>query len=173
MANHVVLKVGKVASKNVDAFLKSARHATVDIDNGNLIALGGLVAGEKDLFTAATPVDVTAEEVFLVDEPVRTLVNGAYAINVADPREFYVPAGKAFRVRKLVVGDTIYVTAAGFESTPSVGKYAIPANGKKTLTPANDLSGNTKVAFKVIATENFYIGTETVTGYRLECVVAV
>jgi hypothetical protein len=145
----------------------------VDLNNGSFVRLTGLTSGETDLWVAATPSDVTAQEVFVIDEPVRNLISGLYAIDVVDPREFYIPMGRACKARKLVMGDTFSMTAVGFSSTPTVGQYAVPANGVYTLAPAATLSGNTLVAFKVISTENFYVGTETVTGYRLEVCVAV
>jgi hypothetical protein len=170
---HVIFQKGKLASTHIDAYLRSVKCAT-DLDNGNLVRITGLETGEKDLWTASTPTtaSITAEEVYIVDEPVRNLIGGSYAIDVQDPREFYVPAGLAARVRKLTVGDTCYVSAAGFSSTPTVGQYAIPANTSLLLAPAASLSGATVVAFKVVATHTFYCGTTSVSGYRLEVVVA-
>lgn len=169
---HVIFKTGKMASKHIDSYLRNVQSAT-DLDNGNVVVLTGLVSGQNDLWTASTPTAVTTQEVYIIDTPVRNLIGGLYAIDVADPREFYVPAGSVARARKLKHGDTCYITALGFSSTPTVGEYAIPANTALKLAPASDLSGNTLIAFKVVATENFYVGTETVTGYRLECVVAM
>ena len=173
MATHIIFKAGKMASKHIDSYLRSVQHPTETLDNGNFVILTGLVSGETDVWTAATPSDVTAQEVFVIDDPVRNLIDGVYAIDVADPRNFYVPATRTARARKVLHGDTCYMTALGFSSTPTVDAYAVPANGSFKLAPAANLSGSTKIAFKVIATENFYVGTETVTGYRLECVVAV
>ena len=170
---HNILVKGKALSSQLDAYLKNVQHPTSDLDNGNVVILTGLTTSENDLWIASTPADVTAQEVFIMDTPVRVLVDGKYAIDVQDPREFYLPATKPGRARKLAIGDTCYLSAAGFSSTPTVGQYAIPANGSFELAPAANLAGATKVAFKVIATHNFYVGTTTVTGYRLECVAAV
>jgi len=172
MATHVIFKAGKMASKHIDSYLRSVQHPTVTLDNGNFVILTGLVSGEADVWTAATPSDVTAQEVFVIDDPVRNLIDGAYAIDVSDPRNFYVPATRTARARKILHGDTCYITAAGFASAPTVGAYAVPANGALTLAPAANLTGSTIVAFKVVAAESFYVGTETVSGYRLEAVVA-
>ncbi len=173
MATHVIFKPGKMASRHIDSYLRNVVHPTVDLDNGNFVILSGLVSGEKDLWTAATPADVTAQEVYVIDEPVRNLIDGLYAIDIVDPRQFYVPAGRTCRARKCILGDTLYMTTLGFSSTPTVGQYAVPANTSLKLAPAANLSGSTDVAFKVVATENFFVGTETVTGFRLECVVNV
>jgi len=169
---HAIFKTGKMASKHIDSYLRNVQ-STSNLDNGNVVILTGLVSGQTDLWVGATPSDVTAQEVFIIDDPVRNLISGSYAIDVVDPREFYVPAGRACRARKLVMGDTCYVSAAAFASAPTVGAYAVPANGALTLAPAANLSGSTKVAFKVVATETFYVGMTTVSGYRLEVVVAV
>lgn len=169
---HAIFKTGKMASKHIDSYLRNVQSAS-DLDNGSLVILTGLVTGQPDLWVGATPSDVTAQEVFVIDDPVRNLINGSYAIDVVDPREFYVPAGRACRARKLVMGDSCYMSAAAFASAPTVGAYAVPANGAFTLAPAANLTGATLVAFKVIATDVTYVGATTVTGYRLEVVTAV
>ncbi|MBW3020715.1 hypothetical protein KY334_05440 [Candidatus Woesearchaeota archaeon] len=164
---HVIFRPGKMASKHIDAYLKNF-VGVADLDNGNMIRLTGLESGQADLWTAATPGDVTTYETFIVDTPVRNLIDGLYAIDVVDPREFYVPAGKIGRARKVVKGDTCYVGNSAITGSPTVGEYATPVNTSHVLaaTPASA----SKVYFKIIATENFYVGTTTVTGYRLECV---
>jgi hypothetical protein len=172
MATHVIFKAGQMASKHIDSYLKNVVHPTSDLDNGNVVIVTGLQSGQRDLWTAATPSDVTAQEVFIIDEPVRNLISGLYAIDVVDPREMYVPAGRTCKARKILHGDTCYITALGFSSAPTVGQFAIPANGSLKLAPASSATG-AKIIFKVVATESFFVGVETVSGYRLECVAAI
>jgi hypothetical protein len=171
MANSI-FKPGKMASKNVDSYLRNIECAS-DLENGNVVRLLELKTRAIDTWVASTPSDVTAQEVFIVDEPVRNLIGGKYAIDVADPREFYIPAGRTARARKAVMGDTCYISIDGLASTPTVGQYVVPANTSYVLAPAANLSGATLVAFKVVAEEKFFVGADTVNGYRLEVVVAV
>ena len=172
MATHVIFASGKMASKHIDSYLRNVVNPTTDMDNGNFVILNGLQSGQRDLWTAATPSDVTAQEVFVIDEPIRNLISGLYAIDVVDPREMYVPAGKTCKARKILHGDTCYMTALGFSSAPTVGQYAIPANGALKLAPAGSATG-AKIIFKVVAIDSFFVGVETVSGYRLECVAAM
>lgn len=167
-----IFKPGKMASKHIDSYLRNIECGE-DLENGNMVTLTGLVSGSIDTWVAATPTDVENQEVFIVDEPVRNLIGGKYAIDVQDPREFYIPAGRTARARKAVTGDTCYLTIDGFASTPTVGEYAVPANTQFDLAPASDLSGDTLVAFKVVAEEKFFVGNDTVQGYRLEVEKAV
>lgn len=173
MANtHVIFEPGKMASRELDSYLKSVQ-AHADLDNGNIVAITGLVTGENDLYVSAAPSDVTADDMYIVDSVKRTLINGKWSLDfVADVREFYIPEDYSARVRKLMVGDTCYISAAGFSSAPTVGQYAVPANAALTLAPAADLTGATLIAFKVVAAHTFTVGSESVSGYRLECVVA-
>ena len=171
-ATHVIFKKGLMMSENNDSYLRIGK-AHADLDNGNVVALSGLVSGEDDLWTTAAVSDVTAEEVFIVDgDSSKILVDGKWAIDLNDIREFYTPSGKRVRLRKLAHGDSCYVSAAAFASTPTVGQYAVPANAALTLAPAANLSGGTLVAFKVIKAHTFYVGGTSVAGYRLECVVS-
>jgi hypothetical protein len=165
---HVIFRPGKMVSKHIDSYLKNV-VSHVDLDNGNVVQLVGLVSGQTDLYTASTPATVTTQEVFIIDSPVRNLIGGLYAIDVVDPREFYTPAGKIARARKVIPGDTMFISAIGISGSPVVGQYAIPAADSVVLAAAANTSGNSIVQFKIIANESFFVGTETVAGYRLEC----
>jgi hypothetical protein len=166
---HVIFKPGKMVSKHIDAYVKNV-VCHLDLDNGNVVQLVGLVSGERDLYTASTPATVTAHEVFIIDSPIRNLIGGLYAIDVVDPREFYTPAGMVARARKVLPGDTMYITALGISGTPTVGEYAVPKADVVVLASAANVSGAEDVMFKIIAAESFFVGTATVAGYRLECV---
>lgn len=169
---HVIFEKGIMASTQLDTHVKSV-IAPADLDNGSIVEITGLVSGEADIYTCTAPSAVTTDDMYIVDGVKRTLLNGSYSLDfIQDVREFYTPSGLSVRVRKLAVGDSCYLSGAGFATAPTVGQYAIPANGAYTLAPAADLSGSTLIAFKVIATHSFLVGTATVSGYRLECVVA-
>lgn len=170
-ATHAIFEVEKMMSEHIDTYLKhGSAHAA--LDNGNIVTAGTLVSGEKDLYTTAAPTDVTADTMYIVDAVKIDQFEG-YRIDFSkDPRYFYTNSGEPARLRKLAVGDTCKISAAGFASAPTAGAYAVPANGVLTLAPAANLSGSTKIAFKVLEKVTIYVGSESVDGYRLECVVA-
>ena len=171
MATYPVVRIGKMASTTVDSFVKSAKYAVAGtaISNGSHVILTGLVSGDLNTYVAATPTSVTTQEVFLVESPVLVEVNGL-RVDLHDPRQFQNPADTPFRVRKLVNGDRLTMTADGFASAPTVGQYAVPANTALTLAPATDLNGATLVAYKVLAQRVISIGQSQVTAYEIEVV---
>lgn len=170
MANTIV-KIGKMASTNVDAYLKPAQY-TAALENGAHVVLGAMLTGDLNTYLASTPSSVTTQEVVLVEEPVLIEVEGM-RIDLQDPRKFTNPANRPFRTRKLVVGDSITVSVDGFSGTPTVGQYAVPANGATKLAPAADLSGNTLLAYKVDLLTNISVGLERVAAYKLTVVRAL
>lgn len=170
MANAVV-NLGVYAAKNVESYNKSVQ-ATFDMPNGSFIELNGLVSGQNDVYVAATPTAVTTNEVLMVKSPEIIEVNGL-RVDLTDVTNFYNPSGRPARAIHLKVGDDITITSEGFSSAPTAGQYAVPANGQMTLAPAADLSGNTLVAFKVIAATTIAVGATRKTAYRLLCVRAL
>jgi len=165
---YTVLNVGKYAAKNVESYNKDVQ-ATFDMPNGSFIALAGLVSGQNDVY-AATPVsDVTTQEVLLVHGPEVIEVDGL-RVPLTDVSKFINPANRPVRAVHVKVGDDITLTSEGFSATPTVGKYAVPANGQLTLAPADDLSGNTLVAFQVLEQTTIAVGQNRKTAYRLVCV---
>lgn len=163
-----VVKIGKMASTNVDAYLKSVL-LDVDVENGAHIVLGDMVDGDLNVYAAATPTDVTAEEVLIVEAPILPEIDGM-RIDIRDPRKFINRKGATVRARHLKVGDDVTITVDGFTATPTVGGYVVPENGKTKLTPAADLSGNTLIAYKVNAKTAISIGHEYVEAYKLTIV---
>lgn len=169
-----VVRIGKMASTNVDSFVKSAIIvAGTPLSNGSVVVLKGKQTGDLNVYVASTPADVTAEEVYLVESPILIEVNGL-RLPLADPRLFQNPVNTAFRVRKLVAGDTLTMTIDGFSGTPVIDQFVVPVNGAFTLAPAATLAGATLVAFKVNSvTRVVSIGQEQVTAYEIEVVRAV
>lgn len=163
-----VVKIGNMASTNVDAYLKSAQ-LSIDVENGAHVVLGDLVDGDLNVYNASTPTDVTTEEVLLVEAPVLPEVEGM-RIDIQDPRKFINRKGVPVRVRHLKIGDSVTFSADGFSATPTVGQYAIPQNGQTKLAPAADLSEDTVIAYKVDSKTAISIGHEYIEAYRLKVV---
>lgn len=169
MANAVV-KIGKMASTNVDSLLESVQ-INADVANGSHVVLGNPVAGMLGVYTATAPVAVTTDEVLIVEAPVLVEING-YRIDVEDPTQFINKANRSVRARHLKVSDELTLTIDGFTAAPTVGAYAVPVNAGYKLAPAADLTGNTALAYKVVARNDLSIGQGFVEAYTLRVVKA-
>jgi hypothetical protein len=181
MATHNILIQRKVAAKNIDSLNRSAVHATVDFDNGNLVSLSGLSTtdGEGEVFSAAVPATATlSDKLWMVYTPeVVVTVSGTKkfkGINV-DPQDFYVPALSIMDVYKPQVGDIITMTADGLATGSGAGSaFAIAADGVSKLTwAAAAISGLT---YAYLGTDYISLGSgainsQRVAAYRFECVV--
>lgn len=164
---YTIVVPGNMASTTVDAFLKNVKIST-DLENGSHVILGNLLDDNLDTYEASTPVDVTSDEIFIIEQSVINDVEGM-KINVVDPRRFINRAGSVVRARKLMVGDVLIMSIDGFNSTPTVGQYVIPANGKSKLDPSASV-GNTTLSYKVEKKTVISVGAEYVEAYQLRVV---
>jgi hypothetical protein len=168
---NVVVKIGKMASTNVDSFLQAVQN-TVDMGNGSHVIVGAPIAGCPEILACTTATDVTKQEVLIVESPVIVEINGL-RVDLQDPQQFYVPAGRPARARILRYGDKLTITANGFASLPTVGQFAVPVNGSYLLAPATTLAGATLVAYTVVAAVNVFVGKSMVAAYQLQVVSAL
>ncbi|OMD71207.1 hypothetical protein [Paenibacillus odorifer] len=128
--------------------ISSVKSAT-QIDNGRIVVAGSLVAGERELFNAATPTAVATDEILLVASPEVTYEAADGVLN------FTNKAGKPARAYHHTVGDTVTVTDVNIDGTSIVDQYLIPVNGSDKLTPSATL-GTTRFAARVIRKLNIY-----------------
>lgn len=168
MKKYTVIETGLMASDQNDSLVKSI-ISDEDLENGSHIVLGEPVKGDLNTYKAATPTDVTTQEVLVVASPVLVEVNGLRVAS-SDPRDFINPKGKPARALHLRTGDTLVISANGFTSTPVVGEYAVPVNESTKLKPVSDLSDNTVVAYLVEQEYSISIGKEFIDGYKLRVV---
>ncbi len=172
--SYSVLIPGEIAAKNIDSLNKFGK-ATVDVENGHVVALGDKsnVKGENDVYNVNVPATATlASDIFyMVNEPVNVLVNGKYSGLTDDPREFNIPAGKKFTMYKPMIGDEVVITADGLAGTKGTNTYVVPADGTTKLTWAADGTG-VSLAYKYVGDTYVSIGNERVTAYRFICVKA-
>lgn len=125
--------------------IETVRHSA-ELQNGMVCNLGALVNGEREVYNVATPATATlgSEELLLIASPEVMYESGK---NLAD---FSIPAGKEARAYHLTIGDVFTITDDGFDGTSAIGKYLIPQNGSLKLVVADDLSGATRFAAKII-----------------------
>ncbi|NLY47346.1 MAG: hypothetical protein GX053_15400 [Tissierella sp.] len=167
---YTVVVIGKMASTNVDAYVRNAQFEE-KIENGAHVVIGSLLDGDLNVYQGATPTDVENEQVFIVDEPVLVTVEGM-RINIDDPRKFINEAGRALRIRQPVIGDDITISEDGFEGTPVVGQYAVPQNGKYKLAPSATIPADVKLVYEVEAERAIPVGQDFVKAYKLRVVKA-
>lgn len=145
MIKHGVVRLDKLQATragNIETIV-----ASVDLDNGSVVAISGLAGNGGEAVTASAPTDVQTQEILLVASPEV----------VYDERQqiydFYNPAGSPSRAYHLYAGDIITVSNNMIDGEAVVGQYLIPQNGSTKLVPAADLSDNTRFAALVIAKE--------------------
>lgn len=164
MANHVIVNLDRiqaVKTGNIESVV-----ANIDLDNGSFVHLGGLVNGERELRQAVVPTTatITTDEVVLVASPELDYLPGKGL------KDFYIPAGTPARAYHLEVGDIFTITDDGITGTPQVGKYVVPQNGSVKLAVANDLTGGTRFAGKII--EKTYLGFDRISASVIQVVKA-
>ena len=167
MAN-AVINTSAMAAENVSAYKKVGVYSSADVMNGTIVTLGAMnvdntskVVKDYSYTVALGTANITAGSDFyvVVTPEVPTGIANVYD----DPREFINKAGKPLSLNRVLVGDTIEVTAEVFASADDfpiaaeVG-YVIPtaANGKLG-TPA---ASSDKAAFKVEALSTMTFGNE-------------
>lgn len=175
MSAKSVVILSSVAAKNNDSYVKSGKHATVAVQNGNVVIPGAKsnVAGEGDVYVTTTPATATLDSAIfhMVYEAPVPVVAGKYKGITDDPREFEVPAGATFNMYKPQVGDEIVITEAGLGGTKGLNTFVVPANNDVKLTWAANASG-VALAYALEGTTFVPIGNARVTAYKFRCVKA-
>ncbi|MGM1044874.1 MAG: hypothetical protein ACQEXX_01870 [Bacillota bacterium] len=166
-----IVNLGTMAGTNVDAYIKNVQN-TVKMPNGSFVTITGQVAGQPDLYTAATPTDVTKQEVLLVRSPELIEVNGL-RVDLTDVTLFTNAADRPATAFHLKVGDDFTITDDGITGATTVGKYVVPVNGDLKPAAADDLTGNTLIAMQVVAKTNISVGSKRIPATKLLVVKAL
>ncbi|PIH59684.1 hypothetical protein [Paenibacillus sp. LK1] len=135
--------------------------ANFDVENGEVLTIGGLVDGHREAVIAATPTDVTLDKILLAASP--EIVYEKEKHNILD---FVNKKGEKIRLYHHAVGNTVTVTDNLIDGTSVKGQYLIPVNGSSKLKAVADLSDNTRFAAKVL--EKVRIYGEPATRYKVE-----
>lgn len=178
MANKSVLVVNKIAAEDLGSLNRSA-VINAEVVNGSIYQLASgysATAGEGEVFTATLPATSALSNLWMTNEALvnQAEINGKIVRGITiDPRDFSIPANKAFSVFKPQVGDIITITADGLAGTKSTNTFVVAANASALLTWA--ASAASGLSFKLLETTYLSIGsgaidTQRVTAYRFECV---
>lgn len=160
MANYGVVRTDAVKATKAGN-IKSGRFyngaTATAIENGNIVKLDSLIAGQRDLWKVVAPGAVTASNCYLVASPEliydESLKSGQ-ALN-----QFINVAGANITLVPLEVGDTFSISDECItpidddDDIPAVGSYVTPsATGTKWKEVAN-ISQNEVFYGKIIARE--------------------
>lgn len=154
---HAVVRTDKLYGTDVGVNLVSAKYmgtgtTETAIDNGNVLKVGDLMEGEREVRIATTPAANTAlKDIILVATP-----EVMYDERKKNLHEFYNEAGRIIRGYFLHEHDYFGVTADGLEiasgATPAVGWAVELMAGTKLKVVATATSGSTQVG-KIAAIE--------------------
>ena len=165
MAKYSVVRTDNLMGTNVGSYLDSVRYFTVEtidnksvdvpaeIENGNVVAVGALLEGERELHRAVAPTATTPlDEIGLVASPEVLYDERKRGLN-----EFINRAGANVRIYYLHHGDEFGVTIEGLNVasgyTIKVGDAVELMAGTKLNVVGTATSGSTQVG-KIIAIEN-------------------
>lgn len=163
MANtiHAVVRLDKMSGTTDGSMLKSVKVAT-DIDNGNIVKLGSLIEGEREVYAGVTPTTTTElKELVLIATP-EVIADETRHHGL---EEFYNPANAISRAYRLHSGDIYSATKEAFTAsnfdTVAKGWVAVVAASTKPTLKASASSGEVilgkVIAIETAGTDTFYV----------------
>lgn len=147
-----IVRLDNVAATKNPALIKSVKYmgsgsTATAIENGNFVAIGGLVSGEREIHTATTPAVSTTYFGLIATPEVEYAEDGYHGLDTFENK-----ADAVARAIVLQKGDIFSATAEAFSATPTVDKLVELQAGTKGKVVATATSGSTQVG-KVIAVE--------------------
>jgi hypothetical protein len=133
--------------------LESVKHSA-ELQNGNVVFIGDLAAGEREVRNVVIPLTAALPtgKIYLIGTGELTYrVGETYA-------DFSTPIGGKALAYELAEGDVFTVSTNVITGTAEVGKYLIPTNASLQMSVANDASGTSKFAAKIIELTTIYGG---------------
>ena len=148
MAKHAVIRTDLMAGTDVRSELVSIKYATADIDNGNVLAVGDLADGEREIYMGAAPTATTSiDNIVIIATP-----EVRYETEKRNLTDFYNEKGSICRGYRLHKNNNFSVTAEAIDGTPAKGSIIELQAGVKLKAVTSLTQGSTKVG-EVIAVE--------------------
>lgn len=159
---HAIVRTDNMSATSDPSLIVSVRYATgtstltnAAIDNGNIVVVGGLISGEREVYQATTPTATSeVNTLALIANPEIIYDESTYH----GLEEYTNEADKTVRAYLFHNGDTFSITAEGFSGTPAVDKYVTIGAGSKLVIAATVASGTISLG-KIIASE--VVGADT------------
>ena len=157
---HAIVRLDNCSAQYNGALVKSVKYFVGDtatnLDNGNVIALSGLMAGEREIYKAIAP--ATATRNVLLACGVELMYDESTYHGLGD---YQNEAGKPFRAIELQTGDTFSATAEAFDTTPAKGNYVTVAAGSTKMTIKTSVTTETVlgtiVAIETVGSDTYYV----------------
>lgn len=147
MAKHAVVRTDNMTGTDVRSQLVSIKYMGADgqtateIDNGNVLKVGALLDGEREIYAGT---DVAADTA-ITDVVLVASVETMYDERKKNLDEYVNEVGKTCRGYRLHHGDTFSVTAEALTGTPAVGSIVELAAGTKLNVAASATASSTTV----------------------------
>lgn len=151
---HAVVRTDNMSGTTDGSQLVSVKYLGVDgateteIDNGNVLEIGALVEGEREIYAGKAPTASSdIKDVVLIAS-----VEVMYDERKKNLDEFYNEAGKICRGYHLHTDNIFSVTAEALDGEPAIGNVVELTDGTKLKVVASATSGSTTVG-KIIEKE--------------------
>lgn len=124
-----------------------------DVDNGNVVLVGALADGEREVYSTSAPAkDSKLNAIALVCAP-----EVSYDERKKNLNEFYNEADTIVRGYVFHNGDEFSITVDGFDGTPAKGNLVELQAGIKLNAVASATTGCTAVGTIVAVDGDFYV----------------
>ena len=154
MAKYACVRTDNMSGTTLGKNLVSVKFDG-EIENGNIVVIGSLVSGEREVRTATTPAANSAlRDLALIAAP--EVVKDKKYNSLA---EFINQKGDIVRAYRLVSGDIFSVTAEALAGTAVVGSVIEAQAATKMKAVESLTTGSTKIG-TVLAIEGEWIGIE-------------
>lgn len=154
-----IVRLDNVAATKVPALIKSAKYmgsgdTATAIENGMFVAIGGLMDGEREVHVATTPAADSAYFGIVTTPEVEYCETGYHGLDTFENK-----ADDVIRVMILQKGDIYSVTAEGFDTVPTVGKFVeLQADVKAKVADAeSDATIGKVIAVDVVGRYTYYV----------------
>jgi hypothetical protein len=149
---HTIFNSSDMTGTKLTTKLRSVKIPT-DLDNGSVVKVGALAAGEHDVFVASKPAkDTPLNSIAIVDAP--EVMADEHKKNL---NEFYNVSGSICRAYIPVSGDQFGITAAGLTGTPAIGNAVELAADYKMSTAATATAGSTQIGSIIDKQGDYFI----------------
>lgn len=129
-----MIRLDKVGTNSHIVSVKLAK----DMKQGNVVAIGNKVDGEREIYNAAAPTTAATDKIVVLTTPFHPYSP------LENEKDFVLKAGVPQRAHYLTSGDIITVTEDLIEGSPVKNQFVFAQDGKEKLKFSADLpSANT------------------------------
>lgn len=178
MATYGVIKKLAVAAKDVDSLNRSARHASVVVEDGKVFLLETVstTRNENEVWVATNAASGSLDNLWMVsDFGVIITSSGDYDYKGLndDPRNYTVAIGEVFSMYKPVTSDVLLMNVEAFTGAKSTHTFANSADGQVQLVWGGSQTSDA-LSYRYIESTFMFIGagssvSNRVIAYKMDC----